>query len=238
MSIGITIKNKWKYIFLAMLIAIHCFLFYSLTIRNLYLSNISVWICLFFLFVYISLEIISDIKEKTKSNWKYIFFTLHFLALYGIVIQNFNTVRMWEIFYLMFLFYSVVFFVFTFIFSTITKQRFVSRYWDYIYLLLGFLYVFTVPTGFGAELDELVIQEKEQIIDTYLAKCTTNDCNRTFYFTKKNLLEQKYRVHVFNNSDKEKCVSISNTYFDPNLYIFKCGNKEIEVNYLGEIYNN
>ncbi|MBQ1837289.1 MAG: hypothetical protein II131_01900, partial [Neisseriaceae bacterium] len=160
-----------------------------------------------------------------KSLCKYVFFAVHIFLLYSIAIRSYPAIRQLSIFCI---------FAFLFLFLPVILTKRVRNKLNIVYFILlgvgGFL-----VSGSISEKNELIIQEKEEIVSHYLSQCQEK-CDKRFYFTK-GIFEQMYVARIY-NLDDEKCVSISNNYFDPNLYISKCGNKEIEVNYLGKSYNN
>ena len=243
-------KNKIRYSILLLLVIFFVLLQYSIYLKNSTFLNVALSIYLPVWVICVLFEIIRDIKLKGGHNQfgyyfaKYVFFIIHSLLLCGLITKSVNTVRPDTPFSL----FTII--IFSFFYPLFVLVDLFKRFYKHnneikdnlihIYWIIAIISVFNIfeIIGIGSDIDELVLQDREKIINHYQGLCSKQYCyikeeDRTIK-DKNNMFSQKYRVRVFHNIDNEKCVSISNTYFDPNLYISKCGNKEIEVNYLGE----
>lgn len=243
-------ENKFRYSILSLLLLFFILLQYSLSIENSVLFYVAISIYCPLWLVCVVFELINDIKPKTNNSkmkdtdyvYKYLFIIQHSFLIYGLFVKDYNKIIPYHPFALLnwlwlFTGCAVLLLLHKFIYNLLKGlivRKFnnivneVYAYGAFIAITLIFT-VFNVIGNVGRHLDDSIIQDKKQLFNKYLALCSKEECEETFYFTKGDLLEQKYRVRVYHNSDKEKCVLIQNAYFDPHLSIDECENKKVKT---------
>ena len=168
-----------------------------------------------------------------KIFWKYAFFALHSLLLYAIFIKI--DIRFVAVITCVLLFLPMI------VFYNSSNKKNYNNTMNSKYIWLSFVNALAFSlyiTNYYDEIDKAVFENKEKIIAEELALCNQEQCEKWLIQKDKNnvFAQQKYSVHI-NNDNGEKCISIYNMYLEPNLYMSKCGDREIEVDYIGEKYN-
>ena len=243
-------KMSMRYSILLLLVVFFVLLQYSIYVKNPSLLNIALVIYLPLWVGCVTFELIGDISSMFKKDShkdygdgyyfsKYLLFIVHSILLYGLITKTVNVVRPDTPFSLLLilpffpLFYPI--FVIYDLFKRFYKHN--NKIKDnliHIYWLIALVSVFNIYeiVGTGLGIDKLVYQDREKIINHYQELCSKQNSYIKEYYVrqdKNNMFSQKYRVTASYHSDSEKCVSISNTYFDPNLSMRKCGNEEIII---------
>lgn len=254
-------EDKFKYSISLLLVVFFGLLLFAFYIKNVLFLNVMLSIYSPLLLALLVFEIIKDIKQKSdkksKKEYKYIFLALHSLLIYSFFTKTVNTVRPDFPFtlsgLLLFATFGYILMLLANVLYSVLKSLYLHKFSNpfndnlvYLYAILAVVSTFVIFEiwGTGRDIDKLVYQDREKIINHYQELCSKQTCNEDeiIFYTKQsinNIFSQKYRVRIYKheNTDKKQCIVIHNTYFDPNIYINKCENEEIKVNYIGEKYN-
>lgn len=232
--------NKFRYSILFFLIIFFVLLQYSIYFKNFHFLNIALFVYLPLWVLCVLFELVRDIKLKENNSFKYCFFILHSILLYGLITKTVNVVRPDTPFsLLLFMLPLPLFYPIVVIYDLLKrfykhnnkiKDNLIHICW--LIALVSILNIYEIG-GIGLDIDKLVFQDREEIINHYQELCLQNYYRyiKEDYIKqdKNNMFSQKYRVVSSCHSNSENCVSISNTYFDPNLSMRKCGNEEIII---------